>query len=615
MPEKLLTVDLSAGRLGAEDVRAEDLRLYLGGSALAARLFFEAGGYLAEPLSPENPLVLMTGPLVGTTFPGSSRLVLCARSPLTGFWGESSSGGTFGARLRRAGWLGLRITGRAADPAYLLVEDQAATLEPARDLWGRDAYEVVDILGERHGKSASVLCIGPAGENLVKFASVCNDKAHHFGRTGLGAVLGAKNLKAVVAVGTGQVPPADAAAFDQARNAALAAIKDSMIRDSFHELGTAAAMDLGMMTGDVPIKNWSVGVDYALGEALGGPTMREKMVKGRLACYACPIGCKPVVEVDQGRYQVPRGPGPEYETVAAFGAMLLGDDLSAVAKANELCNRLGLDTITCGATIAFIIEAREKGLLSSADVDGLDLAWGNLEAALELVERIARRRGFGGPAAEGSAALARRLGPAAGEFLVTVKNLELPMHDPRAFHGQGLAYMTSTRGACHLQHSDQAIEQGMVAWPELGLKEDYPAQSSEGKAELVKISEDIGQTANALCVCHFVHWAMGNQNLLDGFNAAAGLGFTLEDLTRAGARAWVLKRTLNNLMGVTEKDDRLPPRVLTPLEDGGAAGSVPDQDLMKREYYLRRGLDDKGRPTLETLAVLDLAYLGPHLHG
>jgi aldehyde:ferredoxin oxidoreductase len=289
--------------------------------------------------------------------------------------------------------------------------------------------------------------------------------------------------------------------------------------------------------------------------------------------------------------------------------MIMNDDLKAVAYANELCNRLGLDTITCGATLAFMMDCHENGLLSRPDMDGIDMTWGNVDAAIAMVQKIAHREGFGDQAAEGSQALAASIGEAAEKYTVTVKGLELPMHDPRGFHGLGLAYMNSNRGACHLQHTVQAVEQGMVAWPEVGLEEDYTATESTGKAKMVCISENIGQMANAACVCHFVHWAMGLDRFLDGFNAVTGYEFGMDKFLVAGQRAWVLKRALNNIMGITAAADRLPQKVLTPTAEGGAAGSIPDEALMKKEYYQIRGLDERGFPTMQLLRSLDLEFL------
>ncbi len=309
---RFLEVELGSGKTGIRRIDQADLRFFVGGASLAARFFCDTPGPEVDPLSPENPLLIMAGPLVGTTFPGTSRFVLCARSPLTGIWGESSAGGAFGADLKKAGYDGIFISGRAERPSYILIEDNRVSLREAGDLWGKDTYDTIDALRGRHpGKHpVKVLAIGPAGEHLVKYASVCHDKAHHLGRTGMGAVMGSKQLKAVLVRGSGKVPIAREDAFGEARKAALQAIKESMMADSFQQLGTAAAMDLGMMTGDVPLKNWSLGVNYEMADALGGPALADKMLQGRTACYACPIGCKPVVEFHSSSLRTAEGPRP-----------------------------------------------------------------------------------------------------------------------------------------------------------------------------------------------------------------------------------------------------------------------------------------------------------------
>ncbi len=614
---RFVEIDLVDKRVTDFKVSPDYIRDYIGGASLAARLYLDIADPGVDPLSADNPLFVMCGPMGGTNFPGSSRFVMCAKSPLTGIWGESSSGGSLGAYLKKAGIDGLVIRGKAVAPCYLFIDDGKIDILDAADLWGLETYSAIDHLREIHAgeKKVSVASIGPAGENGVKFASVCNDKAHHVGRTGMGAVMGQKNMKALVVRGSGKVPLADEAGYKQARKNTLETAKESMITMSFNQVGTAAAMEMGMMTGDVPIKNWSVGLDDTIPEAIGGSVMVETIVKKRKACFACPIACKPEVVIESQKYVMDRGPGPEYETCGTFGSMLMNLDLAGLSKANERCNQLGMDTISCGATIAFIMEAYEKGLLTQEKLDGLDLSWGNIDATIELLDNIAYRRGFGDKAAEGSADLAANLGNGADEFLVTVKGLELPMHDPRGFHGMGLAYMMSTRGACHLQHSCQAVEQGMVAWDDAGLEEDYEGPSSDGKAEMVFITENIGQMANTLCTCHFVHWAIGMENLIDGFNAVTGLGYNLDAFMKAGARAWVLKRSIGNLMGITAEDDRLPARVLTPLEDGGSEGTIPDMSLLKREYYQLRGLNENGIPSAELLDSLDLGFLKERLQA
>jgi aldehyde:ferredoxin oxidoreductase len=322
-----------------------------------------------------------------------------------------------------------------------------------------------------------------------------------------------------------------------------------------------------------------------------------------------------MVKVNDGRFKTEEGPGPEYETCAAFGTLIMNDDLAGVIKANEWCNRYGMDTINCGATVAFAMEAFEKGLITKNDTDGIELTWGNIEGAIELIHRIAKKEGIGAILSEGTREAAKRLGKGAEEFSVEVKGLEAPMHDPRGFHGMGLAYMTSIRGACHLMHLCLGIEQGMAAYPEAGFQENYVGQSSEGKAQMVKLCEDLGIPCNSLVICEFVAWTLSANDLSEMVKVTTGFDFSLKDLLSCGERTWLLKRGLGNMMGVTRKDDRLPKRILTPLRDGATAGSVPDVEKLLREYYEIRGLNEDGRPKKEVLIQVGLDDLAKKLHG
>ncbi len=611
---KFLLVDLSAGSWSDFTVDEEILRDYLGGSSLAAKLFFDRYPLDADPLSGQNPLMIMTGPMVGSGFPGTSRFSICAKAPQTGIWGESACGGTFGPELKRAGYDGLVVEGISSAPVTLCIVDGKVELQDASSLWGKDVYETTDALKEKDARF-KVLTIGAAGENLVKIASIGNDKGHFSGRTGLGAVMGSKKLKAIVVRGSAKPLKADEERYKTAFKAAITEVKESALADGLHLMGSDANMDLGMVSGDVPIKNWTVGEAFDLSSNLSGPTMREKYLTKEHACANCPVACKRVVKVDDGPYKTEEGPGPEYETCGTFGTMMMNPDLAAVIKANELCNRYGLDTISCGSTIALAMELYEKGILSKGDLDGIDLAWGNMEAVMPLIRKIAYREGIGDILAEGSLRAARRIGKGAEEYVVHVKGLEAPMHDPRGFHGMGLAYMMSNRGACHLQHAVLATEQGMASWPELfDMKDDYVGTTSEGKAMLVYNSENYGILGNSLSICHYLVDILKPETILEAFNAITGFGLDKESLLKTGMRDWTLKRGINNLLGITKKDDALPKKLLTALEEGGAAGSVPDVELLLSEYYAVRGLDDRGYPLPEKLTELGLEDLKRRLY-
>jgi aldehyde:ferredoxin oxidoreductase len=614
---KILEIDLSTGKIGTVSIEEEDQKKFIGGSGLAAKIFFDSFDPLVNPLTPENPLILMTGPLVGTQFPGTSRFAVCGKSPLTGIWGEGTCGGNFGPELKFAGIDGILFKGASPKPVYLFIEEDEIELKDAGDLWGMDNYSLTDLLKERHGKEKrlKVLSIGLAGENRVKFAAICNDKGDFIGRTGMGALMGSKRLKAIVVGGRGKVTIAFPEEYDGLRKSFITKSRDAMVAQSFRSMGTDAGMDLGMMTGDVPIKNWTIGEALELSANLGGPAMTEKYLTRNHACAFCPIACKRIIKVDDGPFKTEEGPGPEYETCCTFGTLIMNDNLAGVIKANEWCNRYGMDTISCGATIAFAMEAFEKGLINKRDTGGIDLRWGNITGVIELLHKIAHQEGIGAVLSEGVREAAKKLGRSADEFAIEVKGLEAPMHDPRGFHGMGLAYMTSIRGACHLMHLALGVEQGMTIYTEAGFQENYIGQTSEGKAEMIKLCEDLGLPCNSLVICEFVAWTLSANELAEMVRVTTGFDFTLKDLLACGERTWLLKRGLGNMMKVSAKDDRLPKRILTPVKEGAAAGSVPDAKKLLSEYYEIRGLDQDGKPKKEVLIKAGLADLARKLHG
>ncbi len=592
-----------------------EMKKYIGGSCLAAKLYLDRYPIDLDPLAPESPLMIMTGPMVGSGFPGTSRFCISAKSPQTDIWGESACGGTFSPDLKRAGYEGIVIDGKANSPVYVSITDGSVQILDAAHLWGKDIYEATDILKEKD-KSFKVLVIGQAGENMVKIAAIGNDKGHFSGRTGLGAVMGSKYLKAIIVKGSKKVYKADEEKFKHFQKVAMQESKDSFIADGLRQMGSDSNMDLGMVSGDIPIKNWTVGQDFMLSSNLSGPTMKEKYLTRAHACSNCPVACKRVVKVEDGPFKTDEGPGPEYETCASFGTMMMNPDLTAVIKANELCNKYGMDTISCGSAIAMTMELFEKGTLTRDDLDGLDLSWGNMDSVMALIKKIALREGFGDVLAEGSVKAAGKIGKGAMDAVAAVKGLEAPMHDPRGFHGMGLAYMMSNRGACHLQHAVLATEQGMVYWPQLfDMKEDYAGTTSIGKAALVYNSENYGILGNSLAICHYLVYILKPETILGAFNAITGWDLSLEDLLKAGMRDWTLKRGFNNLLGITIKDDKLPKKLLTALGEGGAAGSIPDVELLLKEYYALRGLDERGYPKREILVNLGLDELDKRLYG
>lgn len=604
---KILRVDLGRRAISIEEPSEKILQDYLGGSGLAAYYLYRETGRDTDPLGPENRLIFMTGPFAGTRIPCSGRHCVVARSPLTGIWGESDAGGYFGQALKRAGYDGIIIAGIASEPVYLWVSSQGVELRAAKHLWGMDTYEADSRLRAETHERAVVAVIGPAGENMVKIAAVMHDGKHGraAGRTGLGAVMGSKNLKAIVARGDLQVPVAEPEELVRLNREMILTIRQNS--RFLGEYGTAGGIMTLEASGDMPIKNWRLG-KWAPAAKLSGEVMRETIFTGSFRCGACVIGCGREVKIEKGRYAGVDGAGPEYETVCSLGTYCLIDDLEAVAMGNELCNRYGLDTISAGAAVAFAMEAYEKGLLTLADTGGVPLEWGDAGAMLELIRQMGVGTGLGKLLGQGVAEAARVLGPAAGELAVHVRGLELPAHDPRAFFSSALAYATSNRGACHLQALSHAMESS-VAMPELGYPEIQDRFSIEGKGRLVASMQDLMAVYDSLKICKFVLWGGVKVNhLARWLNLVTGWDWDLQALCVTGERLFNLKRMYNIRCGSAGFADGLPKRILTlPRDQGGAANRLPDLAPMLEEYYRWRNWDETGRPRMDKLMELGLA--------
>ncbi len=610
---KILDVDLSTGTIGTSTVDEDTQRKFIGGSGLAAKLFFDRVPPDVDPLSAKNVLFLMGGPLSGTNFPTSSRLVAAFKSPQTGIWGQGSAGGNFAAEMKKAGYDGIAITGASSKPVYLLIVDDKVEIKDAADIWGKDCYVTTDILKERHGAKADVIEIGPAGENLVKFTGIMNGQWGSVSRCGGGAVMGSKKLKAVVISGTGKVAPADPGAFDNVRKGVLDKVKESVISQALNAAGTAMGVEVNAMTGVLPVKNYTMGDGNFLAPKLTGGAITAQYLTKPHACFTCPIACKRTVKVAEGPYAVEEGPGPQYETVGAFGSLLLIEDLAAVIKMGEVANRYGMDTISCGATIAFATECFEKGLITSQDLDGGQLRWGNADDVLAIIEKIAKRQGFGDVLAEGSRSAAKKIGKGAEDFTVEIKGLEFALYDVRGSHGHGLGFMMSNRGACHVASEIGKIESGWTTWPDIGVTGGYDPKADEGKGELNVTCENVAMLANSAALCQFCLMSFSVTELAEVLKAATGFDYDLNEAMECGDRIWMMQRGLNNLMGITAADDRIPKRLMTPTSEGGATGSVLNVELLLKEYYQTRGLDAGGRPLKEKLNSLGLSALAAKL--
>jgi len=447
---KLIRVDLSSKRVTVESLNEESFRKYLSGSGLAAKILYEEFDNTLEPLHPEVPLAIVAGLLTGTPVPSACKLSICARSPQTGIWDEATVGGYFGAELKFAGYDGLIITGKSKNPVYIWISQDKVRINSAEHLWGKDTFTTTErLLKETHPK-ARVACIGQAGENLCGIASVMIDgwESRAAARGGMGAVMGSKNLKAVVLRGTKRPQVKEKEDLISSIRETLPFLRGTT--EGLHKFGTAVGMYSGVEpSGDLPIKNFLQGKWEEGAKKTTGETLVERFLEKHYGCFSCPIRCGKIIKLKIGGEERLMH-GPEYESNAALGALCLNDNLEQISLANELCNRYGLDTISTGSAIAFAMEAFEKELISILDTDGLELKWGNTEAIIKLIHKIAKREGIGDILADGTKKAAEKIGKNSIEFAIHVKGLELPLHDPRAFVSMALTYATGNRGACHL---------------------------------------------------------------------------------------------------------------------------------------------------------------------
>lgn len=607
---KLLVVDLTRRQIGEEPLDWTVARDFVGGAGYAARLLYGELGPQTDPLGPENTLVFMTGPLVGTRAPSCGRHEVCALSPLTELWGESNSGGFWGAELKFSGYDGIIVRGQSANPVWLSILDgQPPALHDAADLWGLDTYETQQRIRDRLGDpKVRVASIGPAGENRVLYAAIMNDHGRAAGRTGMGAVMGSKNLKAIAVRGRRSVPLADAAAFRQAAGEALQWVREDISTQVYHQMGTASFVDMSMMWGNMPNKYWTQPV-FEEATLLSGVTMMETILTRAVPCYGCAVACGREVTLKDTPYWVEVVDGPEYETVAMLGSMLLVSDLPGVAYAGHLCNRYGLDTISAGSSISLACLLYERGVITASDTGGLPLHWGDIETVHLLLEMIARRQGFGDRLANGVRRLAADYG--AEDLAVHVKGLEPAAHDPRALSGMALTYATSPRGACHLQGDMYAVDMGLTI-PELGIVPTGRFRA-RGKAPIVARLQDWRTLYNSMVMCVFVNPPAPTVARL--LAAATGGPSDLQWWQRAGERAFTLKRAFNNRLGVRRGHDRLPPIWSIPMANG-SGGRTPRMEILLREYYASRGWDwETGKPTRQKLVELGLPEVAEELWG
>ena len=597
--QPILKINLTSSQIETFTPSTEWERDYIGGASLAARMLYERLTPTLDSLSPAAPLLFLTGPLTGTAGPAMSRFMVCALSPATGLWGESNCGGFWGPELRQAGYDGILITGKSPHPVYIHIHNKEVKIKDAAHLWGMETYQTQEALINEIGETKTkVATIGPAGENQSPMALILTDHGRVAGRTGMGAVMGAKNLKAIAVRGSGKIPLAHPETYRTLRKELNRAVREDNMTRVFNELGTAGSADYLDYLGEMPKKYFSSGV-YEGAPNITGATMAETILTRPKACHACVIACGRVVRLNKNE---PERKGPEYETIIGFGPNLLIDDLATSTRLGELCDRYGLDTISISNTIGLAYTLFEKGKITKADTGGLSLHWGDVSGVEELIRQAAFAEGFGALLGKGAKTVGEHFG--AGEDAVQVNGLEVPYHDPRGGSGLALVYATSPRGACHNQSDYYRVDMGQI---EDGLEmEYYPHQAGAEKSANVAKHQNYRTAYNALGMCLFAN--VSPAQVLDLMNAATGMNHTLVSFIRAGERAWNLKRVINNRLGLTAQNDTLPKPLLEPLPDGGAAGYTIPLGEMLQAYYTARGWDtETGYPTEEKLRELGLA--------
>jgi aldehyde:ferredoxin oxidoreductase len=590
---KYLRINLKTKEVKVETLDLDLAKKYIGGRGLGTKFMMDEVDPKVEALSPENKLMVVTGPLTGTATPTGGRYMVVTKSPLTGTIASSNSGGFFGAELKFAGYDMVIFEDQADSPVYVNIVDDKVEILPADNLWGKLVGETTDMLLEKHGEKAKVMVIGPAGENQSKLAAIMNCKDRAAGRSGVGAVMGSKNLKAMVVKGSNKVAIKDEDGLKSVFKDSIKKIRENGVTgEGLPTYGTAVLVNIINENGVYPYKNFQGCVDEKADD-ISGETLRSDYLVKNTACYRCPIACGRWVKVDGEELA-----GPEYETLWAFGSDCGINDLKEVIMANHWCNELGLDTISCGTTLAAAMELRQLDIVKAEEIEGEPLEFGNAKSIVEWTKKMAYREGFGDKLAEGSYRLAEMYGRP--DLSMTVKKQELPAYDPRGIQGQGLQYATSNRGGCHVR--------GYLISPEiLGLPEKLDKNELEGKAFWAKAFQDLTAVIDSLGLCLFTSFALGADDYASLINAVVGTEHDGDSIFETGDRIWNIEKLFNLESGVAPSEDKLPRRLLEDgIPEGPSKGMVTKLDQLLPEYYELRGWSEEGLPTQAKLEALGI---------
>ena len=626
---KWLRVDLTNETLKEETFPEEMLRKYIGSSALAAKILMDETDGDTDPLGPDNVLIFAAGILNNTKALCCGRYQVVAKSPATDGYGEGNSGGSFAPMIKRAGYDGIIFNGKAKKPVYLALIEGEVKLESAEEYWGMDSFEVSDALRERYNKKAVVACIGQAGENLVKIAAVMNDgeEGRCAGRCGMGAVMGSKNLKAIVAYGTKKTPMFDEQGFAENVKEVSRGCAQTIKNGGSRAHGTNGGWVAYTKIGEEPVKNWKLGYMEGI-EKLGVDVMEEKLNIKPYFCAQCIVGCGRSAQVTEGKYKSIRTGGPEYETVGLLGSNLMITDIEAVQMGNEMCNRYGIDTISGGSVIGWGMEAYELGLITKEDTNGLELKWGDADVMLELLRRIAYREDIGDLLAEGVKKASEKLGKGSDQFAVHVRGLEPPAHDPRSHVSNGIMYVTCPRGASHecSAHSNEAKPN---KYSTVKFNDTLTPGVSKNMGTWFAEMQNPATVIDPIGACRIASNQIGSDCLkiyTDWINLMTGWDLTTEELSLMGERLHTLKWLYNYRCGMRREDMKLPERLsLNYRGEGGNAETLPHIELMLAEYFTQKGWSEFGIPLPETIKRLGLeeefeqynqdVLVGPAMNG
>lgn len=606
---RMLWVDLTNRSTHIDEIGEAYVKKWLGGSGFAVDIVSKMVPTHADPLGPDNILGFFTGPLTGTVVPSSGRHCVAGKSPLTNIWGEASIGGSWGRALKYAGYDSVIVTGQASEPVYIWINDDEIEIRPAGKLWGMDTYEIEGAIRSLTHPKAQVLSIGPAGERLSRIAGIFSDgsEGRTAARCGLGAIAGAKKLKAIAVYGAKTLNYVE-------KDKLLKSIREvipNILANSkgLADLGTAGLVIPCEKIGDFPVKNWKEGSWEEGAMKINGVVLKDKYLIKQFHCSGCPIGCGRTISIKNGKYPDVYGGGPEYETLGLFGGSCMIDDLETICYANELCNRYGIDTIEVGNLIAFCMEAYEKGIITKDDTEGREIRWGDSEIFLNLVKEIGEGSGLGLILNQGFPGVIRRFGNRAKEIGIFTKGLSFPAHDPRASNSLAVGYATSNRGACHCDSFSYKFAGNKVMSQLLGIDRPIDRFEKKGQGILAAKAQNLMAIFDSVAMCKFTIFggSVTPKLIAEWLTYTTGLEWSVEELLQCGERIFNMKRLYNIKCGIDRNDDSLPQRIIKePRDRGGAAENLPPLELMLDEYYEYRGWDQQGVPRKDKLASLGI---------